>query len=442
MSHQTKEGDPRESIRGKANRQFKYQQTHKTDLPSTSSPASRKTERLNKSKVTRRNKQASQFDNNRKLQHYGFTASQTAEGSNPATQSAVNSSLLDRAVIIENDINKNLSTLSNAKESFNKDIQTVLKLAENKEKTCEAIQQLCKVIVENYENIHTLQESTQQNLLNLLAMNKDQEVENLRRDMAISSNSNKIQSIETKMSCAGDLHKIWITFTCDKELERIKSTGNLITEAKKVLKRMDISIESMGFFPIRTATIQHIKNEKNLVPALCVEFTNDKVASMVRRQMVQFNAKLEEQGRLSEMRYSERVFWSKGVWKILKLCWELKRLNLVNYVNVNSDGVRVQYSIEESSSSMNISTFADFDKLRRIVGDIHLDAPCTAVYDDEYFRLSFVQRDDLRAGRNMEIVDEGGTNCWSGSVNSESNRQSIDVSANNLQGKIKSNLVI
>lgn len=403
-----------ESLRGKSNRLFKYQQTHKTELPAPPTPTQRRLGRVNASQIARKSKSARNFDNNRKLHSYGFGPStskqvQNVDASVSSTVDYVNSIFQDQTEKLNVEIAESLINISKMKETFNNEIKNVLTLADKDGNVSEAICKLCSLIQLNNDNICSLHETTQQNLLKLLALQKDLELSNTRRDTLIMSNSDRIQSIETKMTCSKDLHKIWITFTCNKELEQLKQSGDLINEAKLIFKRMNIDVDRLGILPIRTVNFQHIKVEKSVIPSLCVMFNNDKIASIVRRSMMKFNATLDEENRLDELRYSERIYWSKDVWKILKICWELKRLKLVEYVNVHAEGIRVQYQIQATSgsdsksSSMNITCFKDIDKLRKIVGDIYPEISSTTLYDNNYFVMSFAERD---ARRSSDFQDE------------------------------------
>jgi len=94
-----------------------------------------------------------------------------------------------------------------------------------------------------------IHESTQHSLLKLLAVQKDLELSNERKDDIIRTNCDKIQTIQTKMACSADLKKVFVTLTDDLELKKSK---NLIDDTK-VFKRMDIDIDKLGILPIRTS---------------------------------------------------------------------------------------------------------------------------------------------------------------------------------------------
>ena len=402
-----------ESLRKKSNRLFRYQQSHKSELPTPPTPNQRRQVRVNNSVKDRKNRITNAHDTNRSLLSFGFkktNPSARTESSATITSDQIET-LSNQSEAINKEISMSLTDIAETRVKFTKEIGNVLKLSATKENLPDAVNKLCSLLQSSNEKFLSLQESTQQNLLKLLALHKDLEISNLRRDLEIASNSTRIQSMETKMACTNDLNKIWITFTCDRELEQLKTNVNLILEAKNILKRMDIDVDKFGILPIRTARLQHIKVEKNLVLTLCVAFSNDKIASIVRRQIMKFNAVLEEEDRLSEMRYNERIFWSKDVFKLLKICWELKRVKLVEFVNVHAEGIRVVYKTQQDeqlvTQSANITNFADVDILRRTINDIHADISTTILYDDDYFKLKFNERDEKRSGEVFSEATDG-----------------------------------
>ena len=243
--------------------------------------------------------------------------------------------------------------------NLKKEINDVLSMAKDKDKLQLALEKLCNVVTDYSDKLFLLHEGTQLNLLKILALQKDQEVNSAIRDAKIYSNSSKIQSIETKLSCDRDLHKIFITFTCPNEIKQLQSSKNLISDTKLIFKRMDIDVDRMGLMPIRNVNFQHIKLGSGYELTLCVTFCNDKIASLIRKLMFDFNVKLEEEGRLCELRYSERIYWSKEVWKVLRICWELRRVKIIEGVRVNHDGVIVYYKSPEQPDDNLLKKFSE-----------------------------------------------------------------------------------
>jgi hypothetical protein len=239
-------------------------------------------------------------------------------------------------------------------------------------------------------------------------------LDNERSNGRISANSSKIESIETKMACSSDLKRVWITSSSDQEFSKLKKSKNLISDAKIILKQMKIDIDKFGILPIRSAHLQHIKVKNFVKPALCITFTNAQIAAAVRNKIRRFNAQLRDNNKLHEIKYNEKFFWCKDIWKLLKVCNELRRLKLVDSVFVNYDGIRVKYNNpaykEESDRkiiSKNVTCYEDIDKIRTAVGDIFPEASCKLLYDNSYFRLKFSERDSKRSSpENIYESDE------------------------------------
>jgi hypothetical protein len=297
-----------------------------------------------------------------------------------------------------------IAGLSGIKESFNNSVKEVMSLAGNKGDIASAVSKLCSLVQSTHEMMRNLYQITQENLLKLLAVQKDLELDNARKDARISENSSKIEAIETKMTCTADLKRVWITFTSDEELSELRKSKNLISKAKDILKKMTIDVDKLGILPIRSVHLQHIKMRSSFVPALCITFINAQIAASIRKRIGKFNAQLKDNNRLHEIKYEGRLFWSKDVWKLLKICKELRRLKLVNSAFVNSDGIRIKYNNPADSQmktvSMNVTCYEDIDKIRAAVGDIYSDSSCQLLYDNSYFRLNFSERDSKRSSGN------------------------------------------
>lgn len=252
------------------------------------------------------------------------------------------------------------------------------------------------------DKIFSLHDETHHKLLRVLALQKDQEVYNNIRDIKIKSSSNDIQSLNTTSSCEQDLSKVYITFTCPNELSKLQKSVNMISDAKDILARMDIDINSIGIMPIRSAHFQHIKIGKAYEPALCIYFTSSNIASYVRKKITCFNSNLFDQGKVDEMRYCDKIYWSKNVWRILKIAYEMKRSKLISRVKVCPDGILIHYNdisklhTSNSLKYVKIKCFDDLNNLRKLVQDIYSEISCEILYDDNYFMLCNDDRDKRR----------------------------------------------
>jgi len=387
----------------KANRLFKYQQKNKRELSTPSALPQCKTQKVNFTVSQRKTKRA------------------TTSNEFPAEASLIHI----QTDVLNVEFSEQMKNVSEMKENFSKELKEILCLFESKGDVISAIRKLCTLIQSSHERMNCLHDLTQQSLLKLLAVQKDLELSNERRDDLINANCDKIQSIETKIACSSYLNKIFITFTCENELNELRKSKNLIGDAKNILSKMEIDISKFGILSIRSAHVQHIKVGNCLVPTLCITFINDRIAGMVRKRIMIFNAKLDKENRLNELKYCGKVYWSKDVWKLLKICWELKRLNLINSAYVNPDGIRVQYNasvqnkdLEIEVSSINVTSYNDIDRIRSIVGDIYPDVSCKLLYDNSYFKLNFSERDSRRSSDFVYDSDD---------EFSDADKQTVDI---------------
>ena len=316
--------------------------------------------------------------------------------------SVVDSATLISARNLSDEIIQSIKELETLKFNVKKDILNLMSSAKKEDNYAHAFGKLCAIVLDLNEKMFALQNDTQEKILRVLALKQDQEVDNEFRDRKISSNLDSVQSIEMASSCENDLCKVFITFTCSKELNNLKSSKNLISDTKDILARMNIDVDKFGIMPIKNVKFQHIKVFKSFEQSLCVSFTNSNIASFVRHEITSFNKDLNEKGKLNEMRYCCKVYWSKNVWKMLKICYELKRLKLVDRVRVCRDGIIVNYTVISTSSAdkslkwAKIKCLNDINILRRQINDIYSDISCEFLYDDNYFMLNGDERDYRR----------------------------------------------
>lgn len=163
------------------------------------------------------------------------------------------SAIYDQSEDVVDEITEQLSSISEMKESFSNDIKTVMNIIEQKGDILAAIKSLCMLIQSSHEKMNSLYEMSQHSLLKVIGIQKDLELNSKRREIFISENSDKIQTNETKNSCSSDLSKIWLRFSCQKELEELRKSKNLIGDSKILLKRMNIDVNEFGVLPISSA---------------------------------------------------------------------------------------------------------------------------------------------------------------------------------------------
>ena len=333
-------------------------------------------------------------------QIYCYNFHNTNENRSNSSDSFTDSEIYSSARNLSSAIVQSLNEVEKIKSSIKTDINNIMSIAK-KNNMAVAFSKLCSLFLNCSEKLFSLHNDTQQSLLKILALKQDQEVENQLRDSKIGSNFNAIHSFHTTSSCENDLSKVFITFTCRNELMNLKNSKNLISATKDIFSRLDIDINKLGYMPIKSVKFQHIKINKNYEPSLCVLFSHTAYASYVRRKITAFNAALEENGRLEDLRYCEKIHWSSIVWQKLKICYELKRLKLIDKVRVCCDGILVYYYNDKTGNNSSlkkiiIKCLNDIDILRKEVNDLHPDVSCEFLYNDSYFMLNTEQRDQRR----------------------------------------------
>lgn len=393
----------KESISAKGRRHLNYQQENRKELMTPKNKTgefeqSNKNDRRSNLYSARKSRKQDAFARGRAnlITNYGVTT--TRRNGESENNFPVPSQDAEK---IAKEISSTIESINQSKKLISEQIDLIT----TKEDPTSAISKLCKTIETSHKLILSHQESSQQNLLKILALQRDQEVKNINRDACIAENSSRIQSLETKASCDQDMQKIWLTFTCPKELIELQKSKRLIDDTKSILERMEINVNRLGIMPIKAVNFQHIKIAKEQVVSLCVTFMSSNIAAYVRNSIVKFNSKLEEQGKLSEMRYVEKIFWNKDIWKLLRICWELKRVGLIENVRVHSNGILTKFkskSNDDKLTSINVTCFNDIDTIRKLVNDIHSEFGCTNIYHDKYFMMNNTQRDQTR-NNDIEI---------------------------------------
>lgn len=327
-----------------------------------------------------------------------------------SNESLDTSMVYEHATELSTKVISSVNELEKLKTSFHSEIEGVLRLSREKDQLATAFGRLCIMVVSCNEKMISIQKDLKQDMLKILALQCDQEVNKQRKDATIKENSDKIQSIEVVSSCRKDLCKVYITFTSEKEVADLRSNKNLFKESRKILESMEIDLDQFGISPMSSVNFQHMKVKNTLILTLCITFSNEIIASYVRNSITRFNCRLEEAGKLDEMLYCEHQYWSKNVWQLLRTCWELKRLKLINSVHVRRDGIFTRFSKrnelnQEVDTAAYITNYSDINNIRKLTNDIHKQICCSLIYDTRYFSLNFEDRDRMRRIEQKNIED-------------------------------------
>ncbi|CAG9804333.1 unnamed protein product [Chironomus riparius] len=237
-----------------------------------------------------------------------------------------------------------------------------------------------------------------------------------------SSHQEEIESLQIIDSSRSDLKKLWIRFKFRGEAQEIRGKGNYPAEIKKVLDKMGINF-NLGILPLESAFFQDRKFGGSSIPeiALCCNFVNSTIARRVKIDIANFNKSLEEKGQRDMIRYFTTVSWSENVWKILRICFDIKGSGMLKSAFVTNEGIKVQYEIDSAPDDPNetvvdpnsskvitakINSMSALDELRKSIVDFNYQLPAVQVYSTEYFNLSMEQRKELRMNYQHEILED------------------------------------
>lgn len=219
----------------------------------------------------------------------------------------------------------------------------------------------------------------------------------------------RLNAIEFTQKCSVENNIVWLSFADSSEIEnlRIKTKSELIREALKILSRMDIwNNGNRTIVDVFTQKIS-IKTDKGFENEMImgIKFLNSFAARDVKRLAAQY-AKMQFMSKnFDSIRYIVRDNWSSEIWKLLRVCYDLTRVNLVERALVSDAGIQVFYrkkltdqnNIEEEKNLKTlIRTESDLDELRADVNDDGISIPTFQFYNSEYFKMNFEERNSYR----------------------------------------------
>lgn len=227
----------------------------------------------------------------------------------------------------------------------------------------------------------------------------------------------RLNAIEFSQKCLAQNNVVWLSFADPAEIEdlRTKSKAEMIREAIKVLTRLDIwnkasnrTIVDAFTQKISIKTDQGFENEL----IMGIKFMNSFAARDVKRLAAQYTKSQFISKNFDSIRYIVRDNWSAEVWKLLRVCYELNRIKLIERAIVSDIGIQVFY--KKKIADQNCEQDADFkalirvesdlDELRVDVKDVALNVPTSQLYDGNYFKMSYNARDSYRISVNSANI--------------------------------------
>lgn len=266
-------------------------------------------------------------------------------------------------------------------------INKIREMIANRSDPYDIFERIVNELSENYTKCCEIIRKNDESSLNRCSDLNDQVVSlendiNSKMNCAKQQSENNMNAIDLTLKCKEEVNILWITFTDPAEIEKLRSKNKseLIQETKNIFARMNIKLDK----PHKTiidVLIQKVSvrfdNSFENEYILGVKFSNAIAVSYLKHQITDYGKKEFINKNFDLIRYSVRNFWSHKIWKLLRVCYDLKNFNLVDKVSVTEHGITVSYKSANQQNKDSrwmqrklIRNVDDLNILRSEVGDI------------------------------------------------------------------------
>jgi hypothetical protein len=302
------------------------------------------------------------------------------------------------------------STSAVIKEALAGSIDAINNIPDEATKT--ALLQMARIMINIVDDGSIVNEKVNQLIKsqNELITNNDDvlsSVNNLSEGMGKLGNSvgaleNRMQTVETTQSCQFDCQFLNIILRDRLEAESVEK-GTIWPRNKclSVLDSMHIKYNKTEISDVSLLSDKRrVGGATKIVKYLKIRFTNNSSAGKVFGQIVKWNNMQKSEGR-TEAKYMAETPVSRNVWKLKRICLELKKEGHIVNVHSNENGLSCIYKAGEANKRFKITSEKDIDALRRLqkVEDFHI--PVSLKYGPDFWKAKFVSSNQKR-GRESE----------------------------------------
>jgi hypothetical protein len=225
----------------------------------------------------------------------------------------------------------------------------------------------------------------------------------------LESFESRLQSVETKQGCQYDSQFLHILMVDNKEAEEVER--GTIWPSKKcalVLDGMQIRYNKAEIGEVSVQTERRkVGTTFKMMKYLKIRFNNHTSAGKIFGQIVRWNNERRKQGEQDRVKYIAEHTVCRNVWKLKRICLELKKEGVIQNVHVNDDGLVCIYKMGDENKRFKVSSQRDIDALRRVlkVADHHV--PVAEKYGPEFWKARYVASSQKR-GRESEGEENEG----------------------------------
>lgn len=300
-------------------------------------------------------------------------------------------------------------------EEFDKNIIHLKDMIAKKEDPYSILDKIVQQLAETHKNYNEKIAKVSTNCMRFAARQNDQIVSLENRFMkelikVHQLSEDRLNSIEFSQKCASQNNIVWLTFADSSEIEaiRVKTKTEMIRESISILSRMEIwnNLNNRTIVDAFTQKVS-VKTDKGFENEIImgIKFLNSFAARDVKRLAAQYAKSQFISKNFDSIRYIVRDNWSAEVWKLLRVCYELNRVKLIDRASVCDAGIQVFY--KKKSTNQNdaenernykalIRGEADLDELRTEISDEGTAIPSLQLYNGDYFKMNFDQRNSFR----------------------------------------------
>ncbi|KAL7016119.1 hypothetical protein ACKWTF_016832 [Chironomus riparius] len=156
----------------------------------------------------------------------------------------------------------------------------------------------------------------------------------------------RFKALELSQKCLNENNVLWLSFTDPKEIDelRVKTKNELIRETKKIFSRMDIRLNNVNraIIDVYTKKIAiRTSNGYDNELIMGIKFLNSGVVRDLKYLAISYTKKQFESKNYDAIRYIIRDNWSSDIWKLLRVCYDLRCFKLIDKAHVSDAGIMV-----------------------------------------------------------------------------------------------------
>lgn len=220
----------------------------------------------------------------------------------------------------------------------------------------------------------------------------------------VDSQEKRLQTMETVVGSQYDRQFLNITLLDEKDVKEIE-TGSIWPMSKcfKIFADMEIKFNKAEISEVTLQTNRRrVNGNLQARKFLKIKFHGTSAAGRIIGQIIKKNQQLKASGREKEIFYMAEIPTSQNVWRLKRICLELKAEGIVSNVMVNDRGITCCFKQEDEEKRFHITNFNDIDQLRKNLNVEDWQIPADQKYNELYWRSKYELKGKRRRTQSQE----------------------------------------